>query len=100
MYQIELYVPLTDNQGQEINRDYWNGLRERIVVWFDGFTVFKAERRWEDQTGHVAVYRILINKPQQEDIKTIVHNLAAYVKEHWAQESVLWTLSATEAHYV
>ena len=92
MLTIELYVPLTDNQGQEIDRDHWDGLRERIIVWFDGFTVFRAEGRWKDQTERIAVFRIL-SKEDQEASKAIAHKLAAYVKEHWHQTSVLWTLT-------
>jgi hypothetical protein len=51
MQEYELYVPLCDNDGREIDPDLLNSLKVRLRDRFGGFTYFPQEGEGEWKTG-------------------------------------------------
>ena len=102
MRQIELYVPTQDNQGQPIPDRNWDQLHSALFTMGDGFTEYPAYGCWRDSTGRpisedVFVYRMVTDDPFAEaNIRTI----ATFVKEHWRQESVLYTVQDVQATFI
>lgn len=101
MKQIELYVPKTDNDGLPIPVRSWEEVKSLLLHYFDGFTVYTATGQWISNsskvlTDSIVIYRILC----QDDRAYQIVSLAEFVKRHWRQESVLYTVADIDAHYV
>jgi hypothetical protein len=93
MYTIELYVPGKDNDGNNVWDKLWPILEEKIVEYFGGFSRYYVHGRYKDFAEEVVlVYRILASTfgPNHREQ---TNEIAGYVKEHWRQDSVLWTLT-------
>lgn len=54
MYQIQLLLPLYDNQGNPLPRDLFAQVRSELVARFGGLTAYTrspANGLWQDDTG-------------------------------------------------
>lgn len=101
MRQIELYVPTQDNQGKPISSESWQELEWLMQQAFQGFTTYEAWGRWVDSDGLVAtepvrVHRIVCQDDQADQIPAI----AAWVKQAWRQESVLYTVQDVQVTFI
>lgn len=94
MKQIELYVPICDNDGRRIEIEHWTWLRDTLVRHFSGFSKYLVDGFYRGQQRDYAescfVYRII---GETVDIELI----AEAVKKYWKQESVLYTVSDIDA---
>ena len=57
MHLIELFLPLTDNQGRPFARAHFDRVRDELVERFGGVTAFlrsPAEGVWKDAPGQSA----------------------------------------------
>lgn len=97
MKQIELYVPICDNDGRRIEATRWDWLREYLAQHFGGFSKYLVDGFYRGQQRDYAescfVYRII---GEIVDIEPI----AEAVKKYWQQESVLYTISDVDAVFV
>ena len=102
MKQIELYVPLADNKGQDISRGYWDSLRFKLLDTFGGYTQTpECTGNWvkaggAQYTDTVIIFRVVC----PSDIAHGIKRIAKFVKNYWRQETVLYTVVNTDVHYV
>jgi len=100
MRQIELYVPMQDNQGQNVPGRYWGNLEARLRGAFGGFTTYDGQGQWTDgrriYRDSIHIYRIVC----QDDLTCLIATIAHYVKEAWKQESVLYTVRDIQATFI
>ena len=97
MYAIELYVPKTDNEGLEIADGYWADLEDQIRVAFGGYTRFDAVGHWQGISEEIYLYRVILTDEIVDELnyQAVIKDIAAYIKDHWRQEIVLWTVTKT-----
>jgi hypothetical protein len=68
MQEYELYVPLCDNDGREIDPALLNSLKVRLRDQFGGFTYFPQEGEGEWKTGgqtfrdRIVILRVLTSE--------------------------------------
>ena len=100
MYAIELYVPKFDNDCKAIGSEHWQSLEGQIIDHFGGFTRHAAVGRWGKQSEEIYVYCIL-SETFGSVKRDCLDQIDYYVKVHWRQESMLWTITETaEINYV
>jgi len=92
MYQFELYVPEISGMEKPLT-----DLEAELRKVFGGFTRYHTIGSWKNPMGQdivnkITVYRVI----DEQRLKPVIETLAEYVKEHWNQESVLWTVQQTE----
>lgn len=101
MRQIELYVPIQDNQGKPIPECLWETLHDALLVMGGGFTRYQAHGSWRNDphniTESVTIYRVLTDS---QHALTDIQNTADFVKRCWQQESVLYTVQDVQATFV
>jgi len=108
--QIELYVPICDNDGRRIEIEHWTWLRDTLVRHFNGFSKYLVDGFYRGQQRDYAescfIYRIVINddcpdsRGEQDRLLNVVASVATWIKRYWKQESVLYTVSDVNATFV
>lgn len=101
MYAIELYVPAQDNDGHAIGQEHWAHLECELTKIDGGFTRYATAGRWGGHLEPITVYRVLTLDQDGLSLehRATVNEIARYIKKHWAQKSVVWTLTETEVNF-
>lgn len=96
MYQFELYVPEIPGKQQ-----FMATLESALQYTFNGYTRYHSLLGyWRDRFGtmieeKITVYRMIGHMSQAPTVL----RAAEYVKKHWNQESVLWTVQPIDATF-
>lgn len=103
MKQMEVYVPLTDNQGHKVSGANFQHIENLLVKMFGGFSCYDVAGQWQYPDGrvqaeHCTVYRVVTK--DDDYLLGAIKTLARIVKRMWQQESVLYTVTDLQAEFV
>jgi hypothetical protein len=100
MREYEIYVPLCDNEGNEINPQLLKSLKVRLRERFGGFTYFPQEGEGEWETGgqtfrdRIVIIRVLTQ--EQWEAEKWFHGLKDELKAQYDQSDFLITSKQVE----
>lgn len=100
MREYEIYVPLCDNQGKEINPQWLQDLKTRLRERFGGFTYFPQEGHGEWKTGgqtfHDRIVIIRVLTPEEWEAAKWFHDLKNELTHQYGQSDFLITSRQVE----
>ncbi|QIK79986.1 hypothetical protein G7077_06495 [Sphingomonas piscis] len=100
MHVIEIFLPLTRNDGSDQPRELFTRLRRELVDRFGGLTAFTrapAEGLWEDEEGGVTADRIVIFEVVADIVdKDWWSDMRAQLEREFEQDEILIRARAVE----